>query len=96
VALELKKERTAVKDRLCHTTLQHPQAQPPVRARKNRVAPTDLRHVIQEHVGDPPSMGDQVPHHRVTLRTAEQHEPKQPQQVRLEELVDCLLLDVIC
>jgi hypothetical protein len=41
-------------------------------------------------------MGDQVPRHRVTLRTAEQHEPKQPQQVRLEEPVNYLLLGVIC
>jgi hypothetical protein len=45
---------------------------------------------------DPPSVGDQVPRHRVTLRTAEQHEPKQAQQVRLEEPVECLLLGVIC
>jgi hypothetical protein len=41
-------------------------------------------------------MGDHVPRHRVTLRIEEQHEPKQPQQVRLEELVVCLLLGVIC
>jgi hypothetical protein len=68
---------------------------PPVRARKNRVAPTDLRHNIQERVGDPPNMGDQVPRHRVTLGTTKQHEPKQPQRVRLEEPVDCLLLSVI-
>jgi hypothetical protein len=41
-------------------------------------------------------MGDQVPRQRVTLRTAEQHEPKEPQQVCLEEPVDSLLLGVIC
>jgi hypothetical protein len=96
VAPELKEERTTEKDLLRRTTLQHPRAQPPVRARKNRVAPTDLGHDVQGCVGNPPSMGDQVPRHRVTLRTAEQHEPKQPQQVRHEEPVDCLLLGVIC
>jgi hypothetical protein len=47
---------------------------------------------VQGRVGDPLSVGDQVPRHRVTLRTAEQHKAKQPQQVRLEELVYCLLL----
>jgi hypothetical protein len=79
VAPMLKKKRTTEKDQLYRTTLQHPRAQAPVRARKNRVAPTDLGHVMQGRVGDPPSVGDQVPHHRVTLRTTEQHEPKQPQ-----------------
>jgi hypothetical protein len=96
VAPELKNEWTTEKDRLRRTTLQHPRAQPPVRARKNRVAPTDLGHDVQGRVGDPPSMGDQVPRHCITLRTAEQHEPKQPQPARLEEPVDCLLLGVIC
>jgi hypothetical protein len=96
VAPELKKERTAEKDRLCRTTLQRPRAQAPVRTRKNRVAPTDLGHNVQGCVGDPPSVGDQVPHHHVTLGTAEQHEPKQPQQVRLGEPVNCLLLGAIC
>jgi hypothetical protein len=79
MAPELKKEWPAEKDRLRRTTLQHPQAEPPVHARKNRVAPTDLGHGVQGRVSDPPSMGDQVTRHRVTLRTAEQHEPKQPQ-----------------
>jgi hypothetical protein len=68
----------------------------PARARKNSVAPTDLGHDDQGRLGDPLSVGDQVPRHRGTLGTAEQHEPKQPQQVRLEELVDCPLLGVIC
>jgi hypothetical protein len=86
------KERTTEKDRLRRTTLRHPRAQPPVRACKNRVAPTDLGRGVQGRIGDPPSMEDQVPHHLVTLRTAEQQEPKQPQQVRLEEPVDYLLL----
>jgi hypothetical protein len=72
-----------------------PPSRAPVHARKNRVAPTDLGHGVQGRVGDPPSMGDQVTRHRVTLRTTEQHEPKQPQQVRLEEPVNCLLLGVI-
>jgi hypothetical protein len=83
-------------DWLHHTTLRHPRAQPPVRARKNRVTPTNLGHDFQGRIGDPLSMRDQVPRHRVTLRTAEQHEPKQPQQVRIKEPVICLLLDVIC
>jgi hypothetical protein len=96
VAPKLKKERTAEKDRLRRTTLQHPRSQAPVRARKNRVAPTDLGHDDQGRLGDPLSVGDQVPRHRGTLGTAEQHEPKQPQQVRPEELVDCPLLGVIC
>jgi hypothetical protein len=47
VAPELKKERTAEKDRLRRTTLQHPRAHPPVRARKNRVGPTDLGHDVK-------------------------------------------------
>jgi hypothetical protein len=46
MAPELKKERTTEKDRLRRTTLQHPRAQAPVRARKNRVAPTDLGHGV--------------------------------------------------
>jgi hypothetical protein len=73
-----------------------PPSTAPIRARKNRVAPTDLGHDVQGRVGDPPSKGDQVPCHRVTLRTAEQPEPKQPQRLRLEEPIDCLLLGVIC
>jgi hypothetical protein len=89
MAPKLKKERTAEKDRLRRTTLQHPRAQAPARARKNRVAPIDLGHNVQGRVGDPPSVGDPVPRHHVTMRTAEQHEPKQPQQVRLQEPVDC-------
>jgi hypothetical protein len=96
VAPELKKERTVEKDQLRRTTLQHPRAQAPILARKNRVAPTDLGHCVQGRVGNPLSLGEQVPRHRITLGTAEQHEPKQPQQVHLEELVDFLLLDVIC
>jgi hypothetical protein len=80
------------KDRLRRTTLQHPRAQALVRTRKNRVAPTDLGHGVQGRVDDPLSVGDRVPRHRVTLGTAEQHEPKQPQQVHLEEPVDYLLL----
>jgi hypothetical protein len=79
MAPKLKKERTTEKDRIRRTTLQHPQAHAAVRARKNRVAPTDLGHDVQGRVGDPPSVGDQVPHHRVTLGTVEQHEPKQLQ-----------------
>jgi hypothetical protein len=96
MAPELKKERTTKKDRLRRTTLRHPRAQPPVRTHKNRVALTDLGHDVQGRVGDPPSMRANVSRHRVTLRTAKQHEPKQPQQVRLEEAVDCLVLGVIC
>jgi hypothetical protein len=96
MAPELKKGRATEKDRLRRTTLRHPKHSLPVRARKNIVDPTDLGHDVQGRVGDPPSIGGQVPRHRVTLRTPEQHEPKQPQQVRLEEPVDCLLLGVIC
>jgi hypothetical protein len=51
-------------------------AQAPVRACKNRVAPTDLGHGVQGHAGDPLSVRDQVPRHHVTLRTAKQHKPK--------------------
>jgi hypothetical protein len=88
VAPELKK------DQLRRTTLRHPRAQPPVRPRKNRVAPTDLGHSVQgasvilRHGGS----GTSSPRHP---GTAEQHEPKKPQHVRLEEPVDCLLLGVI-
>jgi hypothetical protein len=46
MASELKKERIAEKDRLHRTALQHPRAQAPIHARKNKVAPTDPRHGV--------------------------------------------------
>jgi hypothetical protein len=57
VAPEPKKERTTEKDRLCRTTLQHSRAHALVRARKNKVAPTDPGHFVQGCVEDPPSVG---------------------------------------
>jgi hypothetical protein len=69
VALEPQKETIVEKDCLLYMTLQHPSAQPPVRAGKNNRAPTDPRNCVQGRVGDPPSVGDQELRHGVSLRT---------------------------
>jgi hypothetical protein len=92
MAPELQNERTT-------TSLNDPstpQCTASCTCRQEQRCPNRSGHRVQECVGDPPSVGDQELRHRVSLRTAEQLEHKQPKHVCLQELGDCLELRVTC